>query len=251
MMYAAHAIAIAVFANFVDSRSLPMTSLRHGTNRRELVSQPLSCLEAVDLSFKTSVLKMNNLGGTGPGTGNQVIMYDDVGSYGGDSIDLVVSVKDGSNYITKNSNNNGLRCMNDATDEEYLCDLNENVNGYFGQINLDQGEKTTLLFRFYKGGSYPDDPEPFVLPAFKASIYDIDMGSNGVVENVVVKGWKTAMYDGETDEAGFSEDDSYCDSVSGEVNCLHAYSTQQGAKCGTWTIFLGNCYRCHLRAKGP
>ena len=70
-------------------------------------------------------------------------------------------------------------------------------------------------------------------------------------EDIVVKGWETALYDPDTDEAGFSEDDAYCNSVSGEENCLHAFSTQRGYKCGTSAIFWKVLSLPSVCAKGP
>lgn len=167
----------------------------------------LSCIdETVNLSFENATLTTNNLGGFGPDTGaDPVMLFENVGNYEGKTLDLVVSVKEGSAYLPNDEDNNGL-------------------NGKFGVINLDVNQETTFVFVFNEHGT----DMPIVLDGFKVSIYDIDQGGK-VSESYVIKGWETALYDDNTDEAIFSETDYDCATVSG--HCLYAKSNQLGKGC--------------------
>jgi len=200
---------------------------------RRHLSDELSCLdETVDLSFNDATITMNNLGGFGPeedtNMEHNVMMFENVGNYKGTDIDLVVSVKDGSVYMPGRSKSNGMLCGVDANDKFIMCDINH-TGGHFGQINVDADQDATFLFTFYKHGTYATtNPEQIVLDAFKASFYDIDQGGK-LNEKFIVKGWETALYDRDTDEALFSETDYDCADV--EENCLFAASTMIGKAC--------------------
>lgn len=191
------------------------------------LSEQLSCIETTHLSLSGATITKNNLGGFPEPDDDPVMIFENVGNYRGTDVDLVVSVKDGSDYVPRNSDSNGMLCGSD--DNNFImCDINH-TGGHFGQINLLGGESTTIVFTFYKHGSYSTNvSEPIVLDGFKASFYDIDQGG-WLNERFVVKGWQTAMYNGATDEALFSETEYDCADV-GE-NCLFAASTQVGKGC--------------------
>lgn len=101
---------------------------------------------------------MNNLGGSGPNLGQaKEIRYSNVGTFGDDPFDLVVTVAGGrdSSYTAKTPSDNGK-------------------NGDFGQINLKNGETVDLNFEIQDV-----DGHPLNLKSFYFSFFDLDQGNNG------------------------------------------------------------------------
>lgn len=191
------------------------------------VTETKECLDRyVELSLANSTIITNNLGGKGPLSGSPVMHFDGVGEYDGKNIHLVVSIKDGADYVPKDTlKNNGMTCFADINAEFSTPDVSCTTGGTFGQINLmGNSEETTLVFSIQD-----DDGNPVTLPGFAFSAYDIDQGTN-VPEEYVVKGWKYALYDTANTEASFSEDTELCAGVA--ENCLLAKSMNIGNACG-------------------
>ena len=205
-------------------------------------SETKECLDQyVELTLANSTIVTNNLGGTGPLSGPPVMHFDGVGEYDGKNLHLVVSVKQGSAYVPKDTlKNNGMVCFADPNAQFSTPDVSCTTGGSFGQINLmGNSEETTLVF------SIQDDTgNPVTLPGFAFSAYDIDQGSN-VPEEYVVKGWKYALYDTGSTEAEFSEDTKLCDGVS--ETCLYAKSKYVGKACGKYGY---SCLHCNRSPQG-
>ena len=92
-----------------------------------------SCL-TTPISFGTTTVLTDNLGGVGPSTGDPVIRYGGVGQANGTPFDLVVQVEKGSSYSTPLGNDNG-------------------AYGPFGQLNIGAGTRSKLRFSFVKPNS--------------------------------------------------------------------------------------------------
>ena len=72
-------------------------------------------IQHVALNFQAAAILQNNLGGFGPGSGAEIMYFENMGTYNGQQIDM--SVRATSTYDPKNTGANKL-------------------NGKFGQINL-------------------------------------------------------------------------------------------------------------------
>ena len=225
MMYADAIILVAFAMGFVEASmhssygSIYVPNKLRGEKRRQL--SEYTCLDAVDLYLnESSILLYNNLAGFGPDGPDEdvppVFQVANVGMYNDEYIDLVISVTQGdypNMYWADIANQNRLKTDNKV-----------------GQINVNELLSPTFLFSFYVGGSYPNDPQPVVLPAFKFSIFDIDQ-SQKLGEEIVIKGWKYALFDHDTDELEIS--DTTCPpelNPMGE-NCLYAKSSDLGTGC--------------------
>ena len=119
-------------------------------------STPGRCLEApLAVDIGGSTVLHNNLGGVGPDSGDQSIRYGTVGVSDGQPFDLLVDVARGSNYSApEGSEDNG-------------------AYGKYGQINLGQGTRAKLRFRYLKAGSM----EPVTLPQVRWNFYEFDAGA--------------------------------------------------------------------------
>lgn len=191
---------------------------RHSIQRytQELTPESECVAGDVDLTFAQATVYHNNLGNIGPDTGDETIVFGNVGTFEGESINMVVSIAPGAEYIPADLDRNGMIC----TSARRSCE----VGGDFGQVNLQVNQPaTTLHFQFQSNST----GEPVVLPGFLFSGLDID--GQLMEETYVIKGWDTAYYDRNSTEAYFSEDEpGFCD---GSSNCLYAHSTNQGSVC--------------------
>lgn len=171
---------------------------------------PDTCLpEAVNLDFMQSTLTENNLGGTGPWTNSSnSIRFSGVGTVGGKSIDLVISVKDG-NYVQSKApkENNGFNCGNIGINGGH--DTSCTTGAHFGQINLRAEEDfldtnfKTLLFSFEDASKTKIE-----LAGFYFTIFDIDQMQTKFRENYRISGWDDAVYDTSNAEAIFALEDA-------------------------------------------
>lgn len=132
------------------------------------------CKEEESLILK-NVLR-NNLGGKGPNPATDVanveteaIVYGDVFPFSGRKINLVVSVRPGSQYFVHTAELNGL-------------------DGPFGSINFKAGTHVDLDFRFQDAVTN----EPAQVNSFFFSLSGIDMQAHGATEEVTV--WNYLWY---------------------------------------------------------
>jgi hypothetical protein len=207
--------------------ALLLTSLATATTAVVQMTETKECLDKyVELSLANSTIVTNNLGGKGPYSGPPVMHFDGVGEYDGKNLHLIVSIKDGSDYVPANSlKNNGMTCYADPQATFSTPDVSCTTGGTFGQINLKgNAQETTLVFSIQD-----DDGNPVTLPGFAFSAYDIDQGTD-VPEEYVVKGWKYALYDTANTEALFTETGDLCTGAT--TSCLAAKSKFTGAACG-------------------
>mmetsp|Transcript_9275 Transcript_9275/g.17685 ORF Transcript_9275/g.17685 Transcript_9275/m.17685 type:complete len:549 (-) Transcript_9275:527-2173(-) len=206
--------------------ALVFTTIATATSAVVSIVETKDCLaEYVELSLTNSTIITNNLGGKGPFSGPPVMHFDGVGEYDGKNLHLVVSIKDGSDYVPANSlKNNGMTCFADPQATFSTPDVSCTTGGAFGQINLKGNkQETTMVFSIQD-----DDGNPVTLPGFAFSAYDIDQGRD-VPEEYVVKGWKYALYDAMNQEAFFTEDSDLCSGVT--ESCLAAKSKYEGSAC--------------------
>ena len=92
-------------------------------------------------------LVQNNLGDQGPGTGDPVMKFEDVGVYESRPIDLVVSV--GNEYVVNNPASN-------------------KVNGNVGQFNLQADHQAVFEFCFVDRSK-----KSVTLDKFSITLHDI------------------------------------------------------------------------------
>jgi len=120
----------------------------------------------VVFNFENAEVTHNNLGGVGPGDGDEYVMYKGIGSFNGDPIDMKV-VTHNSDYQAGKPYKTGLE-------------------GKSGQINVKIGSVANMTFTFL------DDvtQQPVTLPAFYITIFDLDWGPAGN-EVVEVKGYES------------------------------------------------------------
>jgi hypothetical protein len=213
------------FSSFVVATLASVAAAAPSKLRRQLTSAPpQECLEEyVQLSLQTATLTANNLGGNGPWdtSGAPEMRYSGIGVVDDKVLDLVVTIKEGSDYNPVNSDNNGMTCF--STEDSPNTDCTTDAD--FGQINLGgENQEVTFVYTI-------EDQEgnPVVLPGFAFSAFDIDRAAN-TPETYMIKGWSHALYDETNTEAEFSLDKpGYCEGVA--ENCLYAYSTEIGRGC--------------------
>jgi hypothetical protein len=116
---------------------------------RKARKSPTTFLEC---NVEKSIVNHSNLGGMGPDLyGSQTIVLDNFGTYGGDTVRLVISNR--TKYEPKNSDSNGR-------------------NGKFGIINVKTGTETKLLFDFYINGQLAS------MDDVALSFFDLDSTNN-------------------------------------------------------------------------
>jgi len=109
----------------------------------------------------------NNLGGKGPDTGAETMVYSNAAMVLEQGIDLVISAT--NEYVVHNTEYNG-------------------VKGEFGSINVKDGTSVDLSFSFVLNGT----ETPTELGHFAFTVYDIDATHEGFNESVKVCGAETA-----------------------------------------------------------
>lgn len=129
--------------------------------------EPLICNPslATKLNFEGSSIMANNLGGQGPSSGAEMLLYVGIASHEGSAIDLVVTAQ--SSYEAADSSLNG-------------------VNGNHGQINVRSGTYVELLFRFVKGATNTS----VELPEFYFTLLDIDQSDARHPERYYISGFE-------------------------------------------------------------
>lgn len=115
--------------------------------------------EVVDIHFQGSTLSENNLDGSGPGP--QEMRCQGIGAVSGQSIDLVIKVKEGSAYRPLGGAPTGL------VGDFVKIGLGAGLTAY-GREGM--GEETTLTFSFQATGT----TQEIVLPAFYFTFADLD-----------------------------------------------------------------------------
>ena len=149
----------------VDRSTLMKTkpaSKSRGVPIRVPVAQSVHDYGALDVSdefMNLSTVVQNNLGGAGPDTGAEEIVYKNVFVLPEASVDLVVTA------ITPYNPRN--------------ADGNNGVNGAVGSINMAGGRNTTFLFKFVNSS---DHSQPVTLNRLFMSFYDLDGDKNGLRE---------------------------------------------------------------------
>ena len=126
-------------------------------------------IQHVALNFQAAAILQNNLGGFGPGSGAEIMYFENMGTYNGQQIDM--SVRATSTYDPKSTGANKL-------------------NGKFGQINLRTGGCATFEFSMM----YRTDPEsqvfsqalPLRLPEFYMAFFDLDQYEDVSQESVTI-----------------------------------------------------------------
>lgn len=114
----------------------------------------------------------SNLGGLGPDSGRASLVYGNVVTFEGRSLDLVVKVADGSYAATKPGKNG-------VTD-----------SGLLGVIGVKAGSAVNLEFKIVDS----DTGEAVALPALALTFLDLDTGKKGKgVESVEVCGADSAL----------------------------------------------------------
>ena len=123
------------------------------------LEQSVHDYEALDVGQSFMNLQnvvQNNLGGVGPDSGDEEIVYQNVYVLPNASVDLVVTAT--TPYNPKNAkDNNG-------------------VNGAVGSINMAGGENTTFLFKFVDSSNHS---KPVTLKTLYMSFYDLDNDRKG------------------------------------------------------------------------
>jgi hypothetical protein len=118
---------------------------------------------AEDIRFDFATATINNLGGKGPTPGDEMILFEDVVTVGEDGIDLAV-VATSSDYTPQQVTRNGLK-------------------GDFAQINLRQDSSVELTWALRRKNG-----EKMTLRGFVFTIWDIDQGPSGNVQESIVIG---------------------------------------------------------------
>jgi len=166
----------------------------------------------VDLDIAKAKVTSNNLGGLGPKSGEQAIRYSGVGTYNGDSLDLVVTVRAGE-YVKNNVRPvNGMICGNLNSGNHGTGHVICNSGGHFAQINVRAGPKSykaQLRFTVQK----TKNKQAVTLPGFAVTFFDIDQNQadgNSPKKQVreiftVHKGYHKAVYDKTNKDVDFSE----------------------------------------------
>ena len=106
-----------------------------------------------EILLEGATLTANNLGGAGPNFDDEpVLRYADVTTKDGESVDLVVSVVDGTEYLVADN-----------------YDKYQGQWELFGQINVRDDSTASLRFSFVDSAD-----EPVVLNKFYITVFDID-----------------------------------------------------------------------------
>jgi len=101
------------------------------------------------LDFSAATVSHSNLGGQGPDSGEETLVYSGITNQDGMVVDLVVTAT--SPYAPRDATKNGLQ------DD-------------FGVLNLEINSAVDLLFRFMSGG------QPVVMNSFYFTFFDLDQG---------------------------------------------------------------------------
>ena len=115
----------------------------------------------------------NNLGGVGPDTGDEALEFLDVGTFGDDQINLVVTIleNDESNYLNHVKNGNQAE-WNAEPQNKVVFDRSKYgstyKSNYFGQINIKADHQADMQFCFVVHGS----KAPVTLDAFSLTFWD-------------------------------------------------------------------------------
>jgi len=112
---------------------------------------------AVELDFYSACsVTVNNLGGQGPNFDEpEQIRYSNVGTYDGETFDMIIEIRPESSYTPANYDNNGL-------------------NGKFGIVNILLGATVDFQVSFL----HSTTDELITLPYLYFSFFDLDQGSN-------------------------------------------------------------------------
>jgi len=172
------------------------------------------------LGFEKAKLVSNNLLGQGPEKGAQEMRYQNVGTFGGKSLDLVVTVKSPSYVMNNVRVNNGLLCAN-LNQGKYGTGHEVATKGtcgsgqiaHYAQINLKSGPKKGQVVDFKYEIQYTATKKAVKLPGFYMSFYDIDQnkvtgkekGPSFVQEKLKVSGFSKAVYDTKSSEVIFKK----------------------------------------------
>lgn len=131
--------------SLVQRRMQPKTALK--TSR--FVDHPV---QRILIDFSNSKILVNNLGGAGPGSGEQMILYQNVSSWDGVMVNLKIE------NTTEYSGN---------TSKNYLL-------GDFAQINVAPDSRVEFKLTFLDDSTN----EILILPRFSISFWDFDTGKN-------------------------------------------------------------------------
>lgn len=133
------------------------------------------CYPGRVINFGAAKLIHSNLGGAGPDTGDETLVYQGVAAVDGAEVNLVVAAL--SAYTPYNAKKNGLA-------------------GTFGQINLQVETKVDLSFRLVYNSGGDDAP----MDSFYFSFVDLDQGSApSAAEKITVKGFESYRLSEETE----------------------------------------------------
>jgi hypothetical protein len=138
-----------------------LASTSHRRSRH--LSQEEMCDSVSALDFSGATVTHSNLGGAGPDSGEETLVYSGITNQDGFVVDLVVTAT--SPYQPRDASKNGLQ------DE-------------FGVINLEINSAVDLLFRFMSGG------EAFVMNSFYFTFFDLDQGrAHEAREKATIRGF--------------------------------------------------------------
>jgi len=138
-----------------------LASTSHRRSRH--LSQEEMCDSVSALDFSAATVTHSNLGGQGPDSGEETLVYSGITNQDGYVVDLVITAT--SPYAPRDAGKNGLQ------DD-------------FGVINLEINSAVDLLFRFTSGG------EPFVMNSFYFTFFDLDQGrAHEAREKATIRGF--------------------------------------------------------------
>jgi len=157
------------------------------------LSNAAMCETSTSLDFSATIVSHNNLGGQGPDTGDETLVYSGITSKNGFVVDLVISAT--SSYTPRDASKNGLQDS-------------------FGLINLEINSAVDLLFRFVSNG------QPIVMDSFYFTFFDLDQGmAHQAREKVTIRGFNS--YE-------LSEDSSLDTEELGESSAIFSSSMRGG-----------------------
>jgi len=147
------------------------TSSTLATTSRHLTHEEM-CVGASTLDFSAATVTHSNLGGQGPDSGEETLVYSGITDQDGFVVDLVVTAT--SPYAPRDASKNGLQ------DD-------------FGVLNIEINSAVDLLFRFMSGG------QPLVMKAFYFTFFDLDQGrAHEAREKATIRGFDSYRLSGGT-----------------------------------------------------
>jgi len=136
--------------------------------------------ESVTLDFTFATLSQNNLGGKGPDSGPELMVFSNITIYDNMSLNLeIAALGDYAGNVSKNK-----------------------LRGAFGQINLLNNRSVDLRFTFRDNAT----GEKVTIPRFTFSFWDLDTGKHGAVETMSA-GPIVAYYTSEESEVNATRGD--------------------------------------------